>query len=395
MKRILTITFLNFFISGGLTLTIPLLLLERNVNIIEIGLVISTLPLVFLITRLLIAAIADLKGWSRFYLLLNWPASLLATLLYLSANSTPIFLLGKIAEACKESAYWAVNRTAIFSLAPNREEKEATKNTAVIFLATAIGSAIAGLGIYTLGFSVTLGIFIAASAAIGIPSAALWRAGQNFKPKNDVQTREFLGSRNYGRKFWVVSIALLFFSLAYYSLLNLLLPVFMAQRLGYNYLTIGLFYMLFNAIAGIITLGTLRFQLGTKRAFLQSSIAFFATAFLACSNLYFPALFLALAAAEGLGMGFFEAIIAKATKNRSRVSFDIGLLHVPMRFAEFISLLYAGIAVEAVGYASIFIFSGIFFAIFSAIALRLIKNNEWLSDQNCNYNSKLLSCVTS
>jgi len=47
MKRILAITFLNFFISGGLTLAIPLLLLERNVDLVEIGLVISILPLVF------------------------------------------------------------------------------------------------------------------------------------------------------------------------------------------------------------------------------------------------------------------------------------------------------------------------------------------------------------
>ncbi|MCW4008160.1 MAG: MFS transporter [Candidatus Bathyarchaeota archaeon] len=380
MKKILTITFLNFFISGGLTLTIPLLLLERSVNLVEIGLVISVLPIVFLIARLFMAAIADLKGWRRFYLLLNWPSSLLATLLYFIANSTPVFLLGKIAEACKESAYWAVNRTAIFSLAPNREEKEATRNTAIIFLATAIGSATAGLGIYAFGFSITLSVFIAASAFIGIPAAALWKTGQKFTPKN-AQTRKLFELRNYGKKFWLVSIPLLFFSLAYYPLLNLLIPVFMAQQLGYNYLTIGLSYMLFNMIAGISIFGTLKFQLGTKRAILQSSIALLASAFLAYSNLYFPALFLALAAAEGLGMGFFEAIIAKATKNRPSVSVDIGLLHVPMRFAEFISLLYAGIAVEAVGYAPMFILSGIFFTIFSALAVRLLKNNENTSDK--------------
>jgi len=43
MKRILALKFLNFFISGGLTLAIPLLLLERNVDLAEIGLVISIL----------------------------------------------------------------------------------------------------------------------------------------------------------------------------------------------------------------------------------------------------------------------------------------------------------------------------------------------------------------
>ena len=127
MKRILTITSLNFFISGGLTLIIPLLLLERNLDLVEISLVLSILPLVFLIVRLLISLIADSRGWNRFYLLLNWPGSVLSILFYLMATSTSFFLFGKIFEAIKESSYWAVNRTAIFSLSPNREVAEATK----------------------------------------------------------------------------------------------------------------------------------------------------------------------------------------------------------------------------------------------------------------------------
>jgi MFS family permease len=160
MKRILAITFLNFFVSGGLTLTIPLLLLERNVELAEIGIVLSVLPLVFMVVRLFLAALADLVGWARFYLLLNWPGTLFSTLIYFIAASTPAFLLGKIVEAVKESSYWAVNRTAIFSLSHKKEEKEATKNIAVLSLSTAIGSAVSGIGIAYLGFSFTLSVLI-------------------------------------------------------------------------------------------------------------------------------------------------------------------------------------------------------------------------------------------
>ena len=102
MKRTLSITFLNFFISGGLTLASPLLLLERNIDLVEIGLITSVLPLVFLIVRLLLTSVVDLRGWNRFYLLLNWPATLLATIIYFIASSTSLFLFGKIAEAIKE-----------------------------------------------------------------------------------------------------------------------------------------------------------------------------------------------------------------------------------------------------------------------------------------------------
>jgi hypothetical protein len=373
MKRIFAISFLNFFISGGLTLAIPLLLLERNVDLVEIGLVISILPLVFMVARLFVALVADLKGWNRVYILLNWPSSLLATFIYFVANSTPIFLIGKIAEAMKESSYWAVNRTTIFSLSPKREEKEATRNTAVLFLSTAIGSAVAGLSISYFGFSTTLAILMVAAGVVGVPAALLWKARkQNFELK-PARMKSLINLRSYGRKFWFVSITLLFFGLAYYPLLNLLLPVFMAEELGYSYFMIGIAYLLFNLIASAIVFFTLRFSLGTKRVILQSAIAFCASFLLVFSNSYFLGLFLALAVAEGLAMGFFESIIAKATKNKQSVSVDIGLLHVPYRFAEFASLLYAGFIAQTIGYFPVFASSGIFFVIFSILALSFLR----------------------
>lgn len=374
MKRILSITFLNFFISGGLTLVIPLLLLERNVDLVEIGLVLSVLPLVFLIMRIFIALIADLKGWNRLYVILNWPGNFFAVLTYLVANSTFLFLFGKIFEAVKESSYWAVNRTAIFSLNPGREEKEATRNTAVLFLSTALGSVMAGIGIAYLGFSLTLVIFITVASVVGFPASSLWKISKQNLRSNSGGVRNLVHFRTYGRTFWFVSITLLFFSLAFYPLLNLLLPVFMAQQLGYNYITIGIAYMLFNFIASAIIFGSLHFKLGIKRAILQCIFALMATSLLAFSDFYFIAFFLILAIAEGLGMGFFESIIAKATKNKTSVSLDIGLLHVPMRLAEFASLLYAGFIAQSTGFFPIFLASGAFFTIFSILALSLLKH---------------------
>ena len=376
MKRILVITFLNFFIKGGLTLAIPLLLLDRNVDLVQIGVVISILPIVFMIVRLLMAAIADLKGWNRFYLLLNWPWSVLSTFVYLIASSTPMFLLGKIFEALKESSYWAVSRTAIFSFSPKREGKESTRNIAVLLLSTAVGSAVAGIGIAYFGFSFTFNILIIAAGFIAIPAAFLWKIPkQNLKPTN-IRFKEIINPRRKGRMFWLVSLTSVFFSLAFFPLLNLLLPVFMVQEIGYDYLTVGIAYMLFNFIASIVILGTLKLSLGIKRVILQCSVALFATLLLASSNYYFFALFLALAVAQGLGWAFYESIIAKATKDRPNVSADIGLLIVPLRFAEFGSVLYAGIIAQNLGYAPVFASSGIFFLIFSFLAFYFLRNTE-------------------
>ncbi|MCK5563416.1 MFS transporter, partial [Candidatus Bathyarchaeota archaeon] len=213
MKRILAITFLNYFVSGGLTLLIPLLLLERNVNLAEIGIVISILPLVFLSVRLLFAALADQLGWAPFYILLNWPGTFFAATIYLLANSTSVFVLGKIVEAVKESSYWAVIRTSIFSLSPKQEGKEATRNVAVIALSSAIGSAVSGLGIVYMGFSFTLGVMIISSTIIGIPAALLWKTEKKGSRPKILRAIASLDPRGRSETFWLVSLALLMFSL--------------------------------------------------------------------------------------------------------------------------------------------------------------------------------------
>lgn len=373
MKRILTITFLNFFVSGGLRLAIPLLLLDRNLDLVEIGVVISVLPIVFMIVRLLMAVIADLRGWNRFYILLNWPWSVLSTFVYFIASSTPMFLLGKFFEALKESSYWAVSRTAIFSLSPTQEEKEATRNISVSMVSTAVGSAAAGFGIAFFGFSFTFSILIMAAGCIAIPAAFLWKTpSQNLRQSN-TKIREIINPRKRGKIFWFVSIISVFFSLAFFPLLNLLLPIFMAQNIGYNYTTIGIAYMLYNFIASIVVFGTLKFSLGIGRVILQSSIALVATFLLASSKYYFFAPFLALAVAQGLGWFFYESIIAKVTKNKPNVSVDIGLLIIPLRFAEFGSVLYAGLIAQSVGYLPLFISSGIFFTLFSILAFYFLR----------------------
>ena len=222
-------THVHACMSGGLALTIPLLLLERSVNLAEIGIILSILPLIFLATRLFLAALADQLGWAQFYLLLNWPGTFLSTLIYLLANSTPAFLLGRIVEAVKVSSYWPVGRTAIFSLSPDQKGKEATRNNAVLWLSIAVGSAVSGIGITFMGFSFTLGILILASAIMGIPAALLWRERRKGSKLEVTQAFALLNPRGRGKTFWLTSLIMMFLSLAYYPLTTLLLPVFMVE----------------------------------------------------------------------------------------------------------------------------------------------------------------------
>jgi MFS family permease len=374
MRRVNAITFLNYFVSGALTLLIPLLLVAKNVNLSAIGAILSVLPLVFLFARLLFAAIADYVGWSHVFLLINWPTTFASTIIYYSFFSLPVFVVGKTVEGLRESSYWAVSRTAIFHLSPKSKGDEATKNNALIWLATSFGGIAAGIGIFYLGFSSTLAILALTSLAIGIPAILLWRSSRSIQMPKTKRLLSSLDPMGRSRTFWLVSIALMFNSLAVYPLITLLLPVFMNQQLGYNYITIGLLFMLYNAISALATFITLKKPLSFGRAAVLTIVSIIAASLLAGSGFFFPAFLLALAFVRGYGVGFFEHSVVKVTKDSKNVSVDIGLLHAPMRLAEFFSVLIAGFVAQTMGYTPVFVATGVFFGIFSFLCLHILRS---------------------
>ena len=372
MKRVNAITFLNYFVSGSLTLIIPLMLLAHNVNIADIGIVLSILPLVFLISRLFFSAVADYVGWSHVFLLINWPSTFLCCIIYYFALSLPAFAFGKFVESLRESSYWAVSRTAIYHLSPKRAGNEATKNNATIWIATAIGGGAAGLGIAYLGFSSMIAVLAIVSTTIGIPAFMFWKSSASIPIEKNTHVLAPLNPKGRTRTFWFVSIAIMFNSLAIYPLTTLLLPAFMSQQLAYNYITIGILFMLYNAISAITTYLTVKYSLNFARATALTLISIAASFFLGWSSFFIVSL-LALAFVRGFGIGFFEHSVLKVAKDSKNISVDIGWLHVPMRIAEFSSILSAGFLVQYLGYAPIFLTAGIFFGVYCFLSLFILK----------------------
>ncbi len=374
MRRVNAITFLNYFVSGALTLLIPLLLLSKHIGVAEIGLVLSILPLVFLVARLLFSAIADYVGWSHVFVLINWPSAFFSTLIYYFSSTWPLFAVGKLVEALRESSYWAVSRTAIYTLSPHRAGHEATKMNAIIWLGMALGGAMAGLGIDYLGFSSSLAVLALVALAIGVPAVMLWRSSTKIPMPKTERFHNPLNPRGRSRMFWVASVAILFNSLATYPLVNLLLPVFMSEKLGYSYLVIGVLFMLYYAVSAAATWLSVERALDWRRAAALTVVSVAASVFLAGSGLIFPAALLILAFVRGYGVGFFEHTVLKVAKDSKNVSLDIGMLHVPMRLAEFSSLIAGGFLAQTFGYAPVFIAAGAFFGVHVFLALYVLKS---------------------
>ena len=373
MIRVNTITLLNYLVSGSLTLLIPLLLLERGFNIAEIGVVLSILPIVFLVSRLIFAAVADYIGWSHVFVLINWPSTFFSCIIYFFSASLPLFAVGKIVESFRESSYWAVTRTAIYNLSPKRAGNEATRNNATIWLGTALGGAIAGLSISALGFSSTLVVLILISSVIGIPGLMLWKNSSKVPIAKISHIFAPIDPRGRPRLFWLVSIVIMFNSIAVYPLTTLLLPAFMAQQLNYNYISIGILFMSYNAISAIATYLTVKQALKFRRALFLSALSIISSLFLAGPTISFVVCLMILAFVRGYGVGFFEHIVLKVSKDSPNLCVDIGLLHVPMRIAEFVSMLSVGFIVQNVGYAPVFLATGIFFALYSFFSFAILK----------------------
>jgi hypothetical protein len=67
LRRLISVNVLDAFITEAYNLVIPLLLVERKIDLATIGLIFSILPLVFVISRFLFAAFADSLGLRSFF----------------------------------------------------------------------------------------------------------------------------------------------------------------------------------------------------------------------------------------------------------------------------------------------------------------------------------------
>lgn len=371
MKRLEAINFLEMFTGAALAILVPLLLLSRNVQVSEIGLVLSALPLVFLFARMLFAAFGDQAGYKPFFVI-DWLAQLAAITIYFFAASPVGFIFGKIAEGICASAFWAVIRTAVFQTAFGREREEATRLSVFRTAGSAVGTAAAGIAAAFSGLHNALLLLFAAALLQGIPALTL-KPGKGGKVGLQ-KTASLLSPFGKSRKFWLTSLAMTIYRLATYPIFILIAPVLMRLDLGMGYDAIGYVIAAYYLLASLGTFAALKLRIRFLHIALAQALLFALGASLIAlrgASLFVP-LFLLLALAEGLSLVLFEAMIARATKWKHSVSTDIGFLHVPYRIAEFFSVILAGFAFQYIGYPIIFVLSALAFTAYSYLAWRLL-----------------------
>ena len=162
VRNVIFIQVLNSFVSGVLGIVLPLMMEERNIDIVTIGLVFAAFPLIFQLGRMVLAVISDFWGRKLFFLL-NGFLGVVSSLIYYLAHTPLEFLFGKVMEGTKDGSLWAVNRAFLLEENESKWRILVHLRTAA-YVAYAFGSLLAGFFVVwffyerTLMFCILVGV---------------------------------------------------------------------------------------------------------------------------------------------------------------------------------------------------------------------------------------------
>ncbi len=370
--RVKLIAILDAFVDSSLTVALPLYLLSLSIGISEIGLILAVMPVIFLLVRLLLAALGDQIGTKNIFIS-NGIFGAASGIIYAFAFTPAMFSLGKIFEGFRASAFWAVGRTDIFSHG-SRDGKQARESASMVslrILSVSFAKLVTGALIVYLSFHNTF-LAIAALGIIITIIALTFPA----KVNQQVSPRRLISviTQKRGLEFWLPAIPLAFNAFGAIAIVAFGLPIFMSSSLHMGYELIGLLLAVFFLIEALTNYLVTRFRLPYRYIFFLSIIF----CGLPGIVLWVPQLFIPALLLHAVGWGLLDAayeyVLAHAVRNSKSISTDIALLMVPCRIAEFLAFIAGGFIISYFGYAPLFILGASALALSSIIPMRMIKD---------------------
>ncbi|MBD3398244.1 MFS transporter [Candidatus Micrarchaeota archaeon] len=353
LRKIGTLNFLNQFAYGALTVTLPLYLISRGIDVGEIGLVLSLLPLAFLLVRIVSSVFADVLGVKKFFIASNIFSTI--TSVVFAVAGTPLqFGIGRICEGASSAFFWAVDRTAI--MARSHARKYLTVMGIVRSFGTALGLVGAGLLIAYLSFEAVFALLFVLGILGVVVALALVNRGATLK-KPDWKTMFSIRKRQLD--FWHVSAAVVLVNISFVLLFTFLLPVMMDIDMGMSYLEIAVMLTAFYVSIGMGGLLSVRMKMDERRLLFFQAMAIPMIIALPVSGPYFSAVLMLAGFGFGVCFGLNEAMIGYLVESGRGVSSRIAMLMAPLNIFQFLALAGAGFALEAFGNEAMFVFSAI------------------------------------
>lgn len=367
IKNILFIQGIYAFTSGVLYIVLPLVMIDRNISIVTMGLIFGILPITFQILRILFATISDHFGRKNF-LLLNGISTAVSSIIYYFAYSPLQFLAGKLTEVVKDSSIWAINRPAVMDHSKDKMHGLILLRVYDEIFSSA-GVLISGFLISYLLFSNTL-LFVFAIGLILIPLSFLMKDQKTNEGsfKKAFSSMNFLKKSSTFKKFMIFYLIMGLsdgFSQAY------IFPLFLSQ----NSFTPELIGVILG-MQGIITgFSIYIFRKISIRKILILGLSYPILLFILplFSNGALSILVLLLGVTTGLTICFSEGVVSLASNKKSYGS-DTGTLFLGYNLARTVNLSLSGLLISSYGFFTLFSLSAIFYVICTFYGIRNIKD---------------------
>ncbi|NIO44614.1 MAG: MFS transporter [Candidatus Aenigmarchaeota archaeon] len=366
-KNVFTIQTFNSLINGMLSIVIPLLMIERKIDIVTIGFVFSVLPLVFQFIRLFFGAISDIIGRKLFFSF-NSILNIILVTIYYFAFSPLEYLFGKITEGIKNASLWSVNRA---SLLDHRKDKKNVllKLMGIANIAYAVGMIIAGFLIAWLFYENTLIICIFLGFLV-IPLAFMIKGLK--KRKLCIKTTfNILDIRKKSKIFKSFSLLSLIRGLSIGFISGYIFPLFLKEN-NFSVEMIGLIFGFNMLLIGVFSIVPQKIEI--KKLILYGGILYSIVLFLLGLSAYYLAALLVviLGIIRGLDHCIFETIISKLSNVKSYGG-DVGMLTTGLQVGIAVSLALSGFVITYFGFLGLFSSAALIYAAYFILTYQTFK----------------------
>lgn len=368
VRTVLIIQLLNSFVSGILAIALPLMMKERNIDIVVMGLVFASLPLIMQFGRMFFATVSDFLGRKPFFFS-NGVLGVVSGLIYHFAHTPVEFLFGKVMEGTKEGAIWAVNRPFLLEKTGGHW-RILVYLRAVLYVAFAFGSLLAGFFVVWFLYEGTM--ILCALIGVLVVFLSLLLVGEKKKRFSVKEALRFLDLRKKKRAFKIFLILFFVLGLSYGFRGGFVIPLFLDNH-GYAAETIGLIFGMYGLLAGIFSY--LFSKSGGMRPLILLSGVLYSVTFLLLgflSAIFASALLIAYGFVEGMATIGQEGILSKITDKNSYGT-DIGLLMMGLHVGETLSLALSGLLISMWGFVAPFLLTASTYGIFSVASYLILS----------------------
>jgi predicted MFS family arabinose efflux permease len=376
MRRLIAINVLDAFIQGVYAWIIPVMLIERDINLTTIGIVFSAYPIVFLTSRLLFASVADSIGLKRIFQM-NALGSLTSVLLYATSLSPLSYATAKASQSIKDSSLWAVNRNATYEIASNGNPQMAAATVLFIrALAIAVGAIVSSLLVFWIGFQGVFVLLAVLATSMFVPASML-----DINPQRSKLTLtgilKKLDPRSMPQRLWQISFVMSLSTIASTLITSYILPIFLRSK-GFAYWEIGVTSAMYTGIGALLIPITLRGIGSVKHTILIQSLLYLPAAiFIPISQSSATiSLIMMMALGEATSYIIWESLVRDAAQGCDNMATAIALAHFPSNLIQIPVFVSTGFLTENYSYAAPFWVAACSFLLYSAGAWHFLKPQQ-------------------